>query len=130
MEHPCPDRRRAAARGVVVVESFVDLALAWDVFHLSLEETQTLMFVMLVFTGQATVYVVRERDRFWSSRPVGWLLLATTVDVLVVSFLAAAGIFMTAVPLPAIALVLAIAVGFMFVMDPIKIRTLRRLHIS
>jgi H+-transporting ATPase len=115
---------------VVVAESFLDLGLARNVFGLSLAQTQTLMFVMLVFTGQATVYVVRERERFWASRPVKWLLLATTMDVLVISWFAAAGIFMTAVPLGLVALVGVIAVAFMFVMDPIKVRTLRRLHIG
>lgn len=116
--------------GVVVAESFLDVVLARGVFHLTLHETQTLMFVMLVFTGQATVYVVRERDRFWSSRPVGWLLLATVADVVVISAFAAGGIFMTAVPISSIALTFGIAVAFMFVMDPIKVRTLRRLHIG
>jgi H+-transporting ATPase len=135
---PFPDRWNIRAltsaalllAGVVVAESFLDLGLARHVFGLSLAQTQTLMFVMLVFTGQATVYVVRERERFWTSRPVKWLLLATTMDVLVITWFAAAGIFMTAVPLGLVALVGVIAVAFMFVMDPIKVRTLRRLHLG
>ncbi len=135
---PRPDRWNIRAlvaaalllAGVVVVESFLDLVLARTVFHLTLQETQTLMFVMLVFTGQASVYVVRERERFWSSRPVAWLLLATAVDVLVISAFAAGGIFMTPVPPALIGLTFAIAVAFMFVMDPVKVRTLRRLHIG
>jgi len=43
---------------------------------------------MLVLPGKATVYVVREQDRLWRSRPSAWLLAATTFDVVVVSLLA------------------------------------------
>ena len=135
---PEPDRWRVRAitvaalllAAVVVAESFLDLFLARSVFHLGLHATQTLMFLMLVFTGQATVYVVRERGRFWTSRPGGWLLLASAFDVVVVSALAIGGVFMTAVSWPLVVMVLGIAVGFMFVMDPLKIVTLRRLQLS
>jgi H+-transporting ATPase len=111
---------------VVLAESFLDLWLARGVFHLSLAQAQTLIFLMLVFSGQATVYVVRERDRFWRSRPSPWLVAATTLDVLVVSFLAWRGVLMTALGLPYVALVLGIACAFMLVMDPVKIAVLRR----
>jgi H+-transporting ATPase len=114
---------------VVLVESFLDLWLSRGVFHLGLAQTQTLIFLMLVFSGQATVYVVRERDRFWRSRPAPWLLAATTFDVIVVSLLAWRGVLMTALGLPYVALVLAIAVGFMLVMDPVKIAVLRRFRL-
>ena len=75
---PRPERWRVGAlvsaslalAVVVLVESFLDLWLARGVFGLSWHQTQTLIFLMLVFSGQATVYVVRERDHFWTSRPV------------------------------------------------------------
>ena len=73
---------------MVLAESFLDLWLAQYVFHLGLAETQTLIFLMLVLPGKATVYVVREQDRLWRSRPSAWLLAATTFDVVVVSLLA------------------------------------------
>jgi H+-transporting ATPase len=135
---PLPDRWRVdaltLAAGILAVavlaESFVDLFLARGVFHLGLHEVQTLMFVMLVFTGQATVYLVRERRHLWASRPGGWLLLATGVDVVVVTILAATGTFMTSVSLPLILLVLSIAVVSMFAMDGLKVRVLERLHVG
>jgi H+-transporting ATPase len=114
---------------VVLVESFLDLWVAHGVLHLGAHQTQTLIFLMLVFSGQATVYVVRERGRFWSSRPAGVLLAATIFDVVAVSTLAMRGIFMTSLGLPSIALVLVIAGAFMFVMDPIKIRVLHRFRL-
>jgi H+-transporting ATPase len=110
---------------VVLVESFLDLWLARGVFHLSWSQTQTLIFLMLVFSGQATVYVVRERDHFWRSRPVIWLVLATCADVAAVTALAVAGILMTPIAIGLVAMTLAIAVAFMFVMDPVKVAALR-----
>jgi H+-transporting ATPase len=115
---------------VVVVESFVVLYLARSVLGLSLHQQQTMMFLMLVFTGQATVYVVRERGRFWSSRPGGWLLLATTFDVIVVTVLAVTGTWMTAVALPMAMMVLGIAVASMLIMDPVKVAVLGRLGVG
>jgi H+-transporting ATPase len=112
---------------VVLVESFLDLWLARGVFGLGLQQTQTLIFVMLVFSGQATVYVVRERGHFWKSRPVNWLVAATCFDVVVVSALAVGGVLMTPLALPYVLLVLAIAGAFMVLMDPLKVVVLRRL---
>ena len=106
---------------VVLAESFLDLWLARGVFGLGLQQTQTLIFVMLVFSGQATVYVVRERGHFWKSRPVNWLVAATCFDVVVVSALAVGGVLMTPLALPYVLLVLAIAGGFMVLMDPLKV---------
>jgi H+-transporting ATPase len=135
---PRPDRWRVdalvtaslALAVVVLVESFIDLYLGRVVFGLSLHQQQTLIFVMLVFTGQATVYVVRERGSFWSSRPGGWLLLATAVDAIVVGALAVTGTWMTAVSLAMVLMVFGIAVAFMLVMDPVKRLVLRRLDLT
>jgi H+-transporting ATPase len=41
---------------------------------LPLAQLQTLVFITLVFSGQGTVYLVRERLPFWRSAPSGWLL--------------------------------------------------------
>jgi H+-transporting ATPase len=131
---PRPERWRVSAlvsaslalATVVLAESFLDLWLARGVFHLSWPETQTLIFLMLVFSGQATVYVVRERGHFWTSRPVGWLVAATVADVIVVSALAVGGVLMTPIGLPYVLLVLGVAAAFMLVMDPVKVVALRR----
>jgi H+-transporting ATPase len=115
---------------VVLAESFLDLWLARGAFGLTWPQTQTFIFLMLVFSGQATVYVVRERGHFWKSRPVGWLWLATTGDVLVISALAVGGVLMTSVGVGYVVLALAVAVAFMFVMDPVKIAALRRFDLT
>ncbi|GBL44554.1 plasma membrane H+-ATPase [Sulfuriferula multivorans] len=57
---------------------------------------QTLIYVMLVFTGQDNVYLVRERRHFWQSRPGCWLVLVSVPDIVLMSVLATRGILMTA----------------------------------
>ena len=111
---------------VVLSESFLDLWLARGLFHLGPHETQTFIFLMLVFSGQATVYVVRERDHFWRSRPGHLLVAATVADVAVVAGLALGGLLMAPLAPSYVALVLGIAVVFMCVMDPVKVLALRR----
>ncbi len=124
-----PDRWRVASLTasaillalIVLAESFLVLYLNMEVFHLTLPQTQTLVFVMLVFSGQATVYLVRQRRQFWTTRPSVWLVAATIGDLIVVTFLATNGILMAAVSLPLVVMVLGIATAFMFLMDPVKV---------
>jgi H+-transporting ATPase len=82
------------------------------------------MFTMLVFTGQATVYVVRERGRLWASRPANLLLAATAGDVVATAALAVCGIAMAPVALGPVLLVLGLAAAWMLVLDSLKVRIL------
>lgn len=126
--HPTPDRWQVgrlvvsalALAAVLLVESFLILWLMLSIFHQSLAETQTLVFLMLVFSGQATVYVVRERNRLWSSLPGTTLLVASLCDLLVVSGLAALGILMAPVSPLLIGLTFALALAFMLLLDQVK----------
>lgn len=98
--NPTPDRWQVghlvssalALATILLVESFLVLWRMLGVFHQSLAQTQTRVLLMLVFSGQALVSVVRERGRFWSSLPGRSLLVASLCDLLVVSGLAALGI--------------------------------------
>jgi len=128
MPNPMPDRWQVrqlvgsalALAVVLLVESFLLLWLMLGVFHESLAQTQTLVFLMLVFSGQTTVYVVRERGPFWSSLPGRALLVASLCDLLIVSGLAALGILMTPVSLILIGLAFALALAFMLLLDQVK----------
>jgi H+-transporting ATPase len=131
---PSPDRWQVghlvssalALATVLLVESFLVLWLMLGVFHQELSQTQTLVFLMLVFSGQATVYVVRERGHFWSSLPGRSLLVASLCDLLVVSGLAALGILMTPVSPLLIGLPFALAFVFMLLLDQVKLWVMPR----
>lgn len=76
---------------------------------------------MLVFSGQTTVYVVREHGHFWSSLPGTVLLIVSLCDLLVVSGMATLGILMTPVAPSLIGVTFALALAFMLVLDQIKL---------
>jgi H+-transporting ATPase len=78
-----------ALAGLILVLSFSVFFAGRDLLHLPLPQLQTLVFLMLVFTGQGNVYLVRERRHFWNSRPSRWLVVSSCADIAVVSLLAA-----------------------------------------
>ena len=90
-------------------------------FGLGAGELQTLAFVTLAFGAQSVLYVVRERRRMWSSKPGGWVLVASAADIAIVSVLASSGILMEPVPWHVLLAVLGAACGFALVLDQIKL---------
>ncbi|HLF78069.1 MAG TPA: plasma-membrane proton-efflux P-type ATPase [Dehalococcoidia bacterium] len=119
-----------ALAGLLLLFSFAVFLLAGPRVGSSIAELQTLVFVMLVFTGQATLYVVRERGHFWSAAPSNWLLMTSLVDIVVVSLLATQGWLMTRVPIDSIAAVLGLALLYLIVADTAKVQVFRRLRIA
>jgi H+-transporting ATPase len=85
------------ALGILLLILFGILLAGRDWLKLPLPQLQTLVFITLVFTGQGTVYMVRQRGHFWNSRPSKWLLLSSLADIAVVSVLATRGILMEAI---------------------------------
>ncbi|HUW50668.1 MAG TPA: plasma-membrane proton-efflux P-type ATPase [Sulfuricella sp.] len=108
--------------GLVLILSFTVFFAGRDWFHLPLAQLQTLIFVMLVFTGQGNVYLVRERRHFWKSMPSRWLLLASALDVFIVGILATQGILMAPIPLALVAGLMGLVVSYLIVVDFLKIR--------
>ena len=89
---------------------------------------QTLTLVTLVFSGQGVFYVVRERQRIWSSRPSNIVLLSSAADLLFVPTLAVRGVLMAPLPVAVVAGIFAAAVVFAFALDEVKVQVFRRLR--
>ncbi len=137
--HPSRSPNVWHVRGITaggILLGFCDLALCTGalavgkyVLELQIETLQTLSLVALIFGGQATLYVVRERRHLWSSRPSTWLMVASAADILIIATLAIFGVLMHPLPAPVVALVFAAAVAFAFLLDLIKVPLFRRLHL-
>ena len=97
---------------------------------LDLKSLQTLAAVTLVFSGQAVFYVVRDRERIWSSRPSVWVALSSVADVLIISSLAGRGVLMAPLPAALIGAILAAAIAFAFLLDQVKVAVFARLEMS
>ncbi len=100
------------AVGVVAVGKYV---LGFDIAHL-----RTLAFITLIFAGQATVYVVRERRHMWQSRPGSWLMLSSALDLGIAASLAITGTLMAPLSALTVAAVLSGAMVFSIVLDAVK----------
>ncbi len=110
----------AVLGGVMLAEAFAVLYWGRDVLHLGWPQETTMIFLMLVFSGQATVYVVREFRHFWASRPSRTLLLATVGDILVVTALVRLGWLMVPISWAAVISTAAAAIIFMLILDGVK----------
>ncbi|HUA55240.1 MAG TPA: HAD-IC family P-type ATPase [Candidatus Sulfotelmatobacter sp.] len=95
---------------------------------LDLDTLRTLAAVTLVFSGQAVLYVARERRRLWRSRPSAWLIASSVADVGIIATLATGGILMAPLPVPIAGAVLAAAAVFAVVLDQVKVAAFRRLR--
>ena len=113
----------------VLLLSFAVFYVGRNVLSLPLPQLQTLIFVMLVATGQGNVYLVRERGRFWRSRPSAWLMASSIADLTVVGLMATEGILMAPIALHLIVGLLAVVVVYLVIVDQFKVAIFRSLGI-
>ncbi len=112
-----------------LVFSFAVFSFGRDVLRLELPQLQTLVFLLLVFSGQATVYLVRERGHMWDSVPGRWLVVSSITDMIVVSVLATCGILMSAIAVSLVVGLLTAVAMYMLVLDSFKVFLFRRLQV-
>ncbi|AMM33587.1 Plasma-membrane proton-efflux P-type ATPase [Sinomonas atrocyanea] len=95
--------------------------------HAPVGTLRTVVFVTLVLSSQATVYIVRTARPAWKDTPSPWLLGATAVDVALAAALALTGALMRPVA-PGVLAVLAGAVLLgALAADAVKVRVFRHL---
>jgi len=111
--------------GLVLVFSFAVFTVARWVLRLPLAQLQTVVFITLVFTGQATVYLVRERRHFWHSLPSRWMLGASLLDIVVVTALATQGVLMASIPLELVLAILGCCAVYFAGLDALKASVLK-----
>ncbi len=97
------------------------LSVGTFMMKLPIDVLQTMTLVTLTFNSQAVLYVVRERKRFWSSRPSRIMLASSMADIAIIGTLATQGILMAPVPLPVVGGIFAAAVALALVMDQVKV---------
>jgi H+-transporting ATPase len=114
----------------ILALSFGIFWYAHTILQLPLANLQTLLFVMLVYSGQATIYLVRERAHFWHSLPSRWMLIGSSLDILVVGFLATQGILMTPIPIMLVAELLCVIIIYITLLDLIKVPIFAKLNLN
>ena len=92
-------------------------------------QLNTFAFDMLLFGGLFTIFVVRERDHFWKSKPSRPLMISIIADIVVSTAISVIGIPGLA-PIPILYVVIALSWFFIFgllVNDQLKTRLLPHL---
>ncbi len=98
----------------IVAESFGLLYLGLTYLNLTnTPQLNTFVFDMLLFGGLFTIFVVRERDNFWKSKPSKPLLIAVLVDIIISSLLSVVGIPGLA-PIPLFYVIIVLGWFFVF----------------
>ncbi|HVP18315.1 MAG TPA: HAD-IC family P-type ATPase, partial [Spirochaetia bacterium] len=73
-----------------ILEGWLTILIGTNLFHLSGAGLRSCVLLMLVYTSQFRIYIVRERRHFWDSRPGNGILIASAATIVVFSLL---GIF-------------------------------------
>ncbi|WP_016730623.1 plasma-membrane proton-efflux P-type ATPase [Saccharolobus islandicus] len=105
---------------LVIIESFFTLWLGDNILKLNVNEIHTFIFDMLLFSGQFTVYMVRERRSMFSSRPSKFLITSSIIDIIFVILISTLGILVTPIPLEDVLLILIVTFIFTVVFDHVK----------
>ena len=95
--------RVAAALGtLMVLESYAALAVGQALWRLRTSDpvNRTFSFEILLFSAVTSIFVIRERRHFWSSRPSRLLLTIMALDILAGALISTLGIPGVFPPLP------------------------------
>ena len=106
------------------------LAIGWYGLHLSADQMRSLTFLTLVLAGQANMYVLRTRGRFWRSLPVPVMLIASGANIAIVTSLVLGGVLMTALAPAIVAMLFAATLAFALLFDQIKLLVFARIRID
>lgn len=105
-------------------------ALAYlELMHFPFPQIQTLVFFVMVLTGQAVLYLVRTGGHFYKRMPSKYMIIATIGDIVLLSIMACFGILIPKVPFSDIVILIIITIIFMFVVDLAKIKIFKTYNV-
>ncbi len=111
---------------LLIGEGAIALFIGKNYFHLGIDELRTFMMLLLIFTSQFRVYIVRERRYFWSSRPGKALIIATVSALVVFILLGIYGVIVTPLTVYQVLFVLGFSALFTLAIDVPKYLAFRR----
>jgi H+-transporting ATPase len=101
--------------------------IGMEYFGLEWGELQSFVMLMLVFTSQFRLYIVRERRRCWSSRPGRELLFASVATIAAFALLGLYGIIVPQLTAYEVLFILGFSAVFTFSLDFPKYYAFRKL---
>ena len=111
---------------LLVIEGVIALFVGSHYFHLQLAQLQTFTVLMLIFTSQFRVFIVRERKYFWSSLPGRELAISTIGALVVFSLLGVYGLIIPALAPYQVLFVLGYSALFTLAIDFPKYKAFKK----
>jgi len=111
---------------LMIGEGGIALFIGDHYFHLQFDKLQTFVMLMLIFTSQFRVYIVRERKYFWSSRPGRELVISTAGALIVFTLLGIYGGIVPSLAWYQVLFVLGFSAVFTLAFDFPKYRAFKR----
>jgi len=112
---------------LLVAEGAIAVLIGIDYFGLTWGPLQSFVMLMLVFTSQFRVLIVRERRRCWSSQPGRELLIASVATVVGFALLGTYGIIVPQLAVYEVLFILGFSAAFTFALDFPKYYVFRKL---
>ena len=115
---------------LLVIEDVIAFLIGKNYFQLKWEKLQSFIMLLLVFNSQFRVYIVRERRRFWSSKPGKGLIISIAAGIIGFTFLGTHGMIIPSLSLPQVLFILlftgSVTVG---AIDYFKYLTFKKLQL-
>ena len=114
----------------LLAEALLSIHIGLKLFAFDVKEMQTFILLVMVFTSQFRVLVVRERKWFWSSIPGRELTLSVIGVIVAFILLGTLGGIVTPIPMTAVLFSLGYSAAFTFGIDPLKVLVFRKAGLS
>ncbi|MGA7161942.1 MAG: plasma-membrane proton-efflux P-type ATPase [Bacteroidota bacterium] len=115
---------------LLIIQGIGAVILGNNLYHLPFLQLQTFIMLMLIFTSQFRVIIVRERKFFWSSLPGKALITSTTAAVIAFVLLGVYGIIIPAISLGQVLTVLAYSAVTTLAMDVPKFYAFKKFGVE
>jgi len=102
---------------LLIAEGTIAIYIGLEYFHLEFGQLRTFILLMLIYTSQFRVYIVRERRHFWSSHPGKALLVSTIAAIAGFTLLGIYGVIIPALTVDQVLFVLGLSVLFIFSLE-------------
>ena len=102
---------------LLVLEGAIAIFIGISYYHMQLGALQTFVMLMLIFTSQFRVLIVRERRHCWSSKPGRELIISSVATLIGFAALGVYGTVLPALALDQVLLVLGFSALFTLGLD-------------
>jgi H+-transporting ATPase len=111
---------------LLLVEGLIAILVGSAIYRFTLQQMQTFILLIMVFTSQFRIMIVRERREFWKSRPGKELTLSIAGVLAVFIVLGTSRFVLTPIGLDKTIVALTYSAIFTLSIDPVKVRVFRR----